>query len=396
MLTGPDYDAFVEDIKTHGLLDPLTLTPDGLLLDGKVRLKICEQLKIEAKTVVYDGDPVAYTISKNQARRHLSPVEKAFVAARLSKLPHGGDRGNQHTGGKRPSGRLPLDQQKQDNIADMLKTPPRTLRRAKAVLDKGTPEVIKLVEEGKVSLNAGDAYVQNTPKEEQQADPEVIKQATRKNTNSGGTTSKAKPEPKAKPETDDEKMSKRSGGPQLARAREIVRPLLMAGKSISPHKLEEAHGISHVTFDMAITAELGYQEGYQAGFDAALTPESLGPTLKARYERLVKRQEKEFKKRVDEQVQEFVRSTMWQSVRERLRFADAVVNREPPLTREEYRKILMALHTDTSNPQLLNEGLTILNKKKDILRPAAEKSEGLLAGLQERLDETLGRRETRH
>ena len=43
--------------------------------------------------------------------------------------------------------------------------------------------------------------------------------------------------------------------PQLDRAREIVRPLMDAGKPFQCHSLEREHGISHYTFDSAIAAE---------------------------------------------------------------------------------------------------------------------------------------------
>src|SRR5262245_17294279 len=57
---------------------------------------------------------------------------------------------------------------------------------------------------------------------------------------------------------------RRTSGPKLRKARDIVRPLLEANKKVSPHKLERDHpDISHVTFDMAITAELGRREGLE-------------------------------------------------------------------------------------------------------------------------------------
>ena len=44
------------DIKANGLHEPLTLTPDGLLLDGRNRMLACEMAGVEPATVVYAGD----------------------------------------------------------------------------------------------------------------------------------------------------------------------------------------------------------------------------------------------------------------------------------------------------------------------------------------------------
>ena len=40
------------------------------------------------------------------ARKHLTATQKAFVGARMARFQHGGDRGNQYTGGKSPNGEL--------------------------------------------------------------------------------------------------------------------------------------------------------------------------------------------------------------------------------------------------------------------------------------------------
>ena len=42
----------------------------------------------------------------SRGRKHLTAKQKAFVGARMSSLKHGGDRGNQYTGGKSPNGEL--------------------------------------------------------------------------------------------------------------------------------------------------------------------------------------------------------------------------------------------------------------------------------------------------
>ncbi len=55
-----------------------------------------------------------------------------MVAAKIAGLQRGGDRGNQHTGGKEPIGSLP-----QDEAADLLNVSAKSVQRAKKVQESG-------------------------------------------------------------------------------------------------------------------------------------------------------------------------------------------------------------------------------------------------------------------
>ncbi len=59
------------DIRAHGLLEPIVLL-DGLVLDGRNRLRACEAAGVEPRFVDWDGtgDPAVWVISKNLKRRH--------------------------------------------------------------------------------------------------------------------------------------------------------------------------------------------------------------------------------------------------------------------------------------------------------------------------------------
>jgi hypothetical protein len=72
-----------DDIAARGLRDPITLTPDGLLLDGRNRALACVMAGVEPDTVVYDGDPWLFSLSRNKHRRHLTVDEIAMVAAQM-------------------------------------------------------------------------------------------------------------------------------------------------------------------------------------------------------------------------------------------------------------------------------------------------------------------------
>ena len=53
-MEGDEFAALVEDIREHGLLEPLWLYEDPklgmVLLDGRNRLAACKELKIELET----------------------------------------------------------------------------------------------------------------------------------------------------------------------------------------------------------------------------------------------------------------------------------------------------------------------------------------------------------
>ena len=69
-----------DDITAYGLRDPITLTPDGLLLDGRNRALACEMAGVEPATMVFDGDPWLFSLSRNKHRRHMTTDQIALIA----------------------------------------------------------------------------------------------------------------------------------------------------------------------------------------------------------------------------------------------------------------------------------------------------------------------------
>ena len=154
MMNGDALADLRNDVEAHGVREPVVFL-DGKILDGRNRYKCAVDLGVEFPRVEYDGpDPLAFVISHNLHRRHLSESQRAMVAARLAKLERGH---NQHTS---------IDGTSQEQAAKMLNVGVKSVERAKKVQNNGSPELVKAVENGTASVSAA-AMVSELPKEEQ-------------------------------------------------------------------------------------------------------------------------------------------------------------------------------------------------------------------------------------
>ena len=70
-----------EDIRVRGLLHPIVML-DGKILDGRNRFNACKLAGIEPTFVEWEGNgsPVAWVVSTNLMRRHLTSSQRAVVA----------------------------------------------------------------------------------------------------------------------------------------------------------------------------------------------------------------------------------------------------------------------------------------------------------------------------
>lgn len=83
LIPAPDeaqYQSLKDDIRKRGLLDAIELF-DGQVIDGRSRLRACDELGIEPRFVdIATKSPVGYVISKNLHRRHLDANQRAHIA----------------------------------------------------------------------------------------------------------------------------------------------------------------------------------------------------------------------------------------------------------------------------------------------------------------------------
>jgi hypothetical protein len=84
-MTDADYEAFREDIRTNGLREAITLY-EGKILDGRHRQRACDETGTRPKYATFDGDriaAIAFVVSANVHRRHLSSSQRAILAATI-------------------------------------------------------------------------------------------------------------------------------------------------------------------------------------------------------------------------------------------------------------------------------------------------------------------------
>ena len=350
-MTDKDLQELAADIKANGQLEAATITPDGQLLDGRNRRDACAINDMELVTTVYDGDPVAYSLSKNKHRRHMDKTALAFVCAEMAKIKRGGDRGNQYAGGKVVNTTLAPDTNTIDEIAKSAGISRENVALAKAITDKGTADIIDLAKSKKVGLRAAADYVRHTPKEAQMADPSLIKRH-----GSGGRRA-------AKPDD----------------ARPVIRAILERGEPIERQALKTQLGLTDQPLKIAEAYERGRIEGIAevGGFP------DIPPTVRQQQtlDRIAQELESQFDLKVATEVQKRLNARDADDVlaiEQAREVLDLYSGRlRPPLNPQEYATVLWALHPDSQSETKTAEAFVIMRRKKQVLcdeGPIARKS----------------------
>jgi hypothetical protein len=94
-MTEPEFAAFKEDVREHGQHEPIILY-EGKILDGLHRYRACQELDREPRVLRFEGNPRAaaqLVLGRNFHRRHLTPSQRALVAAEMCKLRPRGNTG---------------------------------------------------------------------------------------------------------------------------------------------------------------------------------------------------------------------------------------------------------------------------------------------------------------
>jgi ParB-like chromosome segregation protein Spo0J len=165
-----EFAALKADIAANGQRDPAVLYK-GQILDGRHRRAACDELGIAVNTVNWEGDdPVAYVISVNLHRRHLTPGQRAMCAARAREMYDLRAKERQRLSegrGKKGMANLPdLKGTARDDAGKVFGVSGRSVDYAAKVIKDAVPEVVKAVDDGRMAVSTA-AILSSEPEEKQ-------------------------------------------------------------------------------------------------------------------------------------------------------------------------------------------------------------------------------------
>lgn len=147
MASQDELDELAASIATVGLIHPIVLTPQGLVLDGRNRLAACEKAGVEPAFETRDGDDDDYkefVIGANTTGRRESMTVQ--IAAASVALVLGHDR--------RKNGRWKYGSNPELSEFRQTSTYREPIAQAGLVLDELGPAHLREVRDGEASLNA--------------------------------------------------------------------------------------------------------------------------------------------------------------------------------------------------------------------------------------------------
>jgi N6-adenosine-specific RNA methylase IME4 len=154
LMEGEEFEALKEDVRQHGLIEPIW-TFDGKILDGRNRYRACRELGIEPKTRAWTGlSAVSLVVSLNLKRRHLTMAQRAMAAA--DSLPHyEAEARKRMLSGKRadPTENIPegMAGDARDHAARDFKVNPHYIADAKAIRERA-PDLADKLKSGEMKI----------------------------------------------------------------------------------------------------------------------------------------------------------------------------------------------------------------------------------------------------
>lgn len=159
-----------DDIEKNGQREAILIL-DGKILDGRNRSCACQLkgIRLVTKIVTDIDDPVAYVLSLNLHRRHLTPSQASMCAARARELYEQQAKERMLSGKKSdPVENLPQGESSKarDAAGKAFGVSGKSVDFAKKVLDKGIPELAKAVDEGRMAVSTA-AVLASQPEDKQ-------------------------------------------------------------------------------------------------------------------------------------------------------------------------------------------------------------------------------------
>lgn len=166
MASAEELEELATSIATVGLIHPVVLTPQGLVLDGRNRLAACERAGVEPIFETRDGDDDDYkefVIGANTTGRRESMTVQIAAASVALVLGHD----------KRKAGRWIRNTHTSES-GNMDATVAKNLSYAGMVLDELGPAHLREVRDGEASLNAKYEQARRQKDEREQAEARKV------------------------------------------------------------------------------------------------------------------------------------------------------------------------------------------------------------------------------
>jgi hypothetical protein len=153
MQTDEEIHSLADDIRANGLRQPIVIDDNDEILDGRNRAAACIIAGVEPvyePFVGSDAETLAFVVSLNLHRRHLTTAQRSMVADKLASLKQGE---------KKADSGIPLSQPTQAEAAAMLNVSVDSVKQARKIRKAATLETVAAVERGEMSLNEAVATV---------------------------------------------------------------------------------------------------------------------------------------------------------------------------------------------------------------------------------------------
>ena len=147
-IVGEEFETLVQDIKAHGLREPIILH-DGMVLDGGNRLRACIAAGVKPGFMNFGGgNLVEYVLSTNLHRRHLTAAQRSAITASVTDWATA----QAHGGNRKADQEQIVALETVKKRAEVSNTSEYTQKKADKVAKKD-PELIQAVARGEVSLD---------------------------------------------------------------------------------------------------------------------------------------------------------------------------------------------------------------------------------------------------
>lgn len=164
-----DIEQLAEDIKANGLIQPIVVSKDLVLLCGERRLRACQAIGLkEVDVVVKEAadahEALVMEISENENRKPFTVSERLAYAAKL--IPVAKEEAKERQSGERS--RRESKGKVRDLVAkDVGFGSGKTFERAKAVSESGQSDLVEAMDSGEMSIRAAYDELQKRVKDQQ-------------------------------------------------------------------------------------------------------------------------------------------------------------------------------------------------------------------------------------